>query len=80
MGMGKTKCFICKIVGLFVVVGALNWGLVGFFNFNLVETIFGSMTTFTKVIYAVVGIAGLMTFITWFKNCPGCCKKDGATC
>jgi hypothetical protein len=42
-----------------VVVGALNWGLVGLFEFNLVEEIFGTGTV-TDVIYVIVGIAGLM--------------------
>lgn len=42
-----------------VVVGALNWGLVGLFEFNLVEEIFGAGTV-ADVIYVVVGIAGLM--------------------
>ena len=42
-----------------VVVGALNWGLVGLFEFNLVEEIFGAGTV-ADVIYVIVGIAGLM--------------------
>lgn len=42
-----------------VIIGAVNWGLIGFFNFDLVAAIFGSMTAFSRVIYALVGIAGL---------------------
>ena len=42
-----------------VVIGAINWGLIGFFRFDLVATLFGSMSAFTRVIYALVGIAGL---------------------
>jgi hypothetical protein len=42
-----------------VVVGALNWGLVGLFEFNLVEEIFGAGTV-ADVIYIIIGIAGLM--------------------
>ena len=42
-----------------VIVGALNWGLVGLFEFNLVEEIFGAGTV-VDVIYAIVGLAGLM--------------------
>ena len=42
-----------------VVVGALNWGMVGLFEFNLVEEIFGAGTV-ADVIYVIVGIAGLM--------------------
>lgn len=41
------------------VIGAINWGLIGFFRFNLVAFLFGDMTLITRIIYAVVGIAGL---------------------
>ena len=46
------------IAWVIVVIGALNWGLVGFFNFNLVTKILGSGTG-AKVVYDIVGIAGL---------------------
>ncbi|WP_027624420.1 DUF378 domain-containing protein [Clostridium lundense] len=42
-----------------VIIGAINWGLIGFFSFDLVAALFGTMTAFTRVIYALVGIAGL---------------------
>ena len=42
-----------------VIIGAVNWGLIGFFDFNLVATIFGSMSWLSRVIYAIVGICGL---------------------
>ena len=47
------------------VIGALNWGLIGFFNFNLVAWIFGSDGWLSRIIYALVGICGLylLTFI-----------------
>lgn len=44
---------------LLVVIGAVNWGLIGFFQFNLVSALFGDMTTLSRIIYALVGIAGL---------------------
>ena len=44
---------------LLVIIGAVNWGLIGFFNFDLVSSLFGTMTAFTRVIFALVGIAGL---------------------
>lgn len=43
----------------FVIIGAINWGLVGFFDFNLVATIFGSMSWISRIIYAIVGICGI---------------------
>jgi uncharacterized membrane protein YuzA (DUF378 family) len=42
-----------------IIVGALNWGLVGFFNFNLVAWLFGEMSTISRIIYALVGLAGI---------------------
>lgn len=42
-----------------VVIGAINWGLIGFFNFDLVATLFGEMTGISRVVYSLVGIAGL---------------------
>jgi len=42
-----------------VLVGALNWGLVGLLDFDLVATLFGDMTFLTKIIYSLVGIAAL---------------------
>ena len=43
----------------FVVIGAINWGLIGFFDFDLVSTLFGQMSRLTRIIYALVGIGGL---------------------
>lgn len=42
-----------------VLIGAINWGLVGFFNFDLVRVIFGDMSIVSRIIYALIGIAGL---------------------
>ena len=50
---------IDKIALVLIIIGAINWGLIGFFKFNLVDTIFGSMTVLTRIIYALVGISGL---------------------
>jgi len=47
------------IVTALIVIGALNWGLVGFFGFNLVGTLFGEATAFSRVIYALIGLSGL---------------------
>ncbi|MEI6498953.1 MAG: DUF378 domain-containing protein [bacterium] len=42
-----------------VLIGGLNWGLVGFFDYNLVSAIFGDMTAFSRVIYALVGLSAV---------------------
>lgn len=52
----KTVDYIALI---FVIIGAINWGLIGFFGFDLVKMIFGDMSFVSRVIYSVVGIAGL---------------------
>ena len=65
--------FIGLIACILVVVGGLNWGLIGFFKFDLVATIFGDMTTITRVIYALVGLAALAQLAMCNKHC---CKKE----
>lgn len=50
---------IDKIALVLIIIGAINWGLIGLFNFNLVEFIFGNMTIVSRIIYGLVGIAGL---------------------
>lgn len=42
-----------------VIVGALNWGLVGFFEFDLVATLFGDMTMISRIVYSLVGLAAI---------------------
>ena len=47
------------VVTALLLIGALNWGLIGFFGFNLVTTLFGEAGVISRVIYAVVGLAAL---------------------
>ena len=42
-----------------VIIGAINWLLIGLFNFNLVDTIFGTMSIISRIVYILVGISGL---------------------
>ena len=55
------------------IIGAVNWGLIGFFDFNLVAAIFGSMSWISRIIYALVGICGLY-LISFYLYC-----NDSAT-
>lgn len=41
------------------IIGAINWGLIGFFQFDLVAFLFGEMTLFSRIVYGIVGISGL---------------------
>ncbi len=51
--------FLDGVALTIAIIGAVNWGLIGFFDFNLVAAIFGSMTWLSRIIYALVGICGL---------------------
>ncbi len=42
-----------------VIIGAINWGLIGFFKFDLVAFLFGDMTWISRIVYALVGLSGL---------------------
>ena len=50
-----------------VIIGALNWLLVGLFEFNLVDAIFVSLSILTRIIYIIVGIAGLWSSALYSK-------------
>lgn len=47
-----------QLVGWVLVVGALNWGLVGLMDLNLVESVLGAGSILTRAVYVVVGLAG----------------------
>ena len=63
--MGKLNGldYICLIL---VIIGGINWGLVGFFDFNLVNAIFSKAMFIARIIYAVVGLAALYLIYTGF--------------
>ena len=48
-----------KIALVLIIIGALNWGLIALFNFDLVATIFGDMTIISRIVYGLVGLSGL---------------------
>ncbi len=50
---------------ILVVVGAANWGLVGLFQFDLVATLLGDATMLSRIVYSLVGIAGLFQAMQW---------------
>lgn len=47
------------------IIGAINWGLIGFFNFNLVAFLFGDATIISRIVYALVGLSGLYLVSTY---------------
>lgn len=47
------------IVLVLVIIGAINWGLIGFLQFDLVRVVFGNMSMLSRIVYALVGLCGL---------------------
>lgn len=50
-----------------LIIGGINWGLVGLFNFNLVAAIFGEMSTLSRIVYTLVGLSALYSIYTSSK-------------
>ena len=58
-----------KLILILMIIGGINWGLVGFFNYNLVSSIFGvKLEVISRIIYAVVGLAALYGISFLFKD------------
>ena len=57
-----------KIALVITIIGAINWGLIGFFQFNLVTSLFERETSITTIIYALVGICGLLNIGILFNH------------
>ena len=57
-----------KIFLVVTIIGAVNWGLIGFFHFDLVAALFGSMSTLSKLIYIIVGIGGIYAISFFAKS------------
>ena len=57
-----------KLALILTIIGALNWGMIGLFDFNLVSTLFGDENVVTRIIYALVGIAGIINIGLLFED------------
>lgn len=71
---GPKSCGVCKVVGLLVGLGALNWGLYAFWQVDLVAKLLGAGTA-AKVVYGLIGVAGLLKLLSLAKVCP--CQMKG---
>ena len=60
---------------LLLWVGGLNWGLIGLFNYNLVETLLGSWPALIQWAYILVGVSTLYVLFTHKNDCKICSKK-----
>ena len=63
------------IAKILVLVGALNWGLIGLFHFNLVSALFGEMSTLARFVYILVGVSGVLSLSCCCNKGCGCCGK-----
>ena len=57
-----------KIALVFTIFGALVWGMIGLFDFNLVETLFGNVYIVARIIYIIVGVCGLINIGLLFNH------------
>jgi len=69
----KKGCSIHCIAWTLVLIGAVNWGLVGLFDFNLVNAIVGSWPTVERVVYVLVGISAILVLME--GKCKACMQK-----
>lgn len=63
--------FVKYTAYILVIIGAINWGLIGFFNYDLVASIFGELSMTTRIIYSLVGISALISIVTTYM-----CRAD----
>ena len=59
---------IQKTALVFTIIGAINWGLIGLFDFDLVATLFGDMSMLSRIIYVIVAICGLISIGIFFHH------------
>ena len=62
-----------KIAYILIVIGAINWGLVGLLNLDLVAAIFGGIPILAKIIYIVIGLSGVYALFCMITKKGSCC-------
>lgn len=76
--MSSGNCGGCKVVGILVGLGALNWGLAGVFGIDLVARLLGAGTGPAKIVYGIIGLAGVLKLVSLVKCCPACSSGGGS--
>ena len=64
------KCLNCTALTI-AIIGAVNWGLIGIFRFDLVAFIFGEMSWLSRIVYAIVGLCGLYLITFYMRLSDG---------
>lgn len=78
------KSSLKTVVAILLIIGALNWGLVGLgmlisqADWNVVTMLFRQWPTLQSIVYVLVGLAGVYKLVM-FGRCGGCCSGQGAT-
>lgn len=67
---------IQKIFLTFTIIGGINWGLIGLFDFNLVTWITQGENTFSRIIYVLVGISAIINILIYFYRFDSMNKKE----
>ena len=57
-----------KVALIFTIIGAVNWGLIGFFDFNLVASLFQDSSMISRIIYSIVGVCGIINIFLLFSH------------
>ena len=69
-------CPVHKVAGVLLIIGGLNWGLMGAFNYNLVHTVFSAAPVIEQIIYVLVGLSAVsMLFVGACRPCMAMMKK-----
>ncbi len=64
------KCLNCTALTI-AIIGAVNWGLIGIFRFDLVAFIFGEMSWLSRIVYTIVGLCGLYLITFYMRLSDG---------
>ena len=57
-----------NIVLALIIIGAINWGLIGFFKFDLVASLFGELSALSRIVYGIIGLCGLYAISFFAKD------------
>lgn len=74
----STKCVGNIVMWSLVIIGAINWGLVGIFGLDVVSTLLGDMTILARIVYVLVGISGIGLLVGC--RCKKCTSSDQSCC
>ena len=75
----ETKKLLHMVTFTLTVIGALNWGLVGLLDFNLVETLLSSVPTLERLVYIAVGVSAAYLATTHMNDCMICAQAGKRT-